>query len=142
MADIVRLEENGVAQYIETHVDAIRGRESLDAKFLFSGSAAFNETINLSDTTDNYRTLFFTFSLSGNRNTLVSGNETNSVRWAGVNLTNDTTSTWVAVGEIEVTRVNNKQYKVTFAKMVKDFKEVVSGAEADEISLISIVGVR
>lgn len=143
MADIVRLEENGVAQYVETHVDAIKGRELLDAKYLFSGTASFNDTINLADTTDNYRTLLMTFSLSGNRGTLATGNETSSVRWGGVNLTNDTTSTWVGVGEIEVTRVNNKQYKVTFTKIVKDFKEAIANsATGSEISLISIVGVR
>ena len=42
MADIVRLEENGVAKYIETHVNAVVGLESMvngNSKVLFNGSA-------------------------------------------------------------------------------------------------------
>lgn len=142
MADIIRLEENGVTQYLETHVNAIVGRDLLDAKYLFSGNAVFNESINLSDSTDGYRTLLLTFSFSGNRGTLAIGNGTSNVRWGGINLTNDTTSTWTGLSEIEVTRISDKQYKVTFAKIVKDFKEVLAGPAANEISLISIVGIR
>lgn len=142
MADIVRLEENGVAMYPQTHVNAILGRDELNSKYLFTGSAVFNDTITLTDVTDDYRALLMTFSLSGNRGTLVVGNGTTDVRWGSINLTNDNTSTWVGVGEIAVTRLNNKQYKVTFAKIVKNFKDVVAGAAADEISLISILGVR
>lgn len=120
-------------------VDGILGDTS---KYLFTGSAVFNDTITLTATTDDYHALLMTFSLLGNRGTLVIGNETTDVRWGSINLTNDNTSTFVGVGEIAVTRLNNKQYKVTFAKIVKDFKEVVAGAAADEISLISILGVR
>ncbi len=37
MADIIRLEENGVAKYVETHVKAIAGFD--ESKTLFNGAA-------------------------------------------------------------------------------------------------------
>ena len=47
MADIVRLEENGVAKYIETHVNAVAGLDDFikklkDYKVVFNGASLLN----------------------------------------------------------------------------------------------------
>lgn len=47
MADIVRLEENGVQKFLETHVKAVNGLDELlskTGKVIFSGASYFMET--------------------------------------------------------------------------------------------------
>lgn len=57
MADIVQLQENGVAKYMKTHANAIDRSDLLKGKVLWSGSAKQGATLTLNDNVRNYTML-------------------------------------------------------------------------------------
>lgn len=110
------------------------------ARFLFSGSKKYGETVELVDKTDKYDLLLITFSNSGLRQTIVSGKDTSEVNVCMNYTSANETSRVIETTRGTLKRINSSAYIIDFVKHIKE-KEILLNGKADGFRVISIVGI-
>ena len=144
MSDIVRLEENGVPQYIQTVPQAIIGFEKAAksvTKISPSGALEFGKIWTLTESITEFNDIFVVWSYLGNRGMSMSPTSTNiEFRYSGVNLADAPTSAAFQLSETVAAITNGKTLKMTSSKMVDNAGKItISFAD---VLIVEVYGVN